>query len=260
MKEVWLFIRGCLARLSNHKSMKRKVKFAKNQIYHVYNRGVEKRNIFGDENDRWRFLQGLSLFNDEKTTANLLWQLEKSRKEVNFRVLREYFQEKRKSQSPLVRIMADCLMPNHYHLLLEELVDNGITKFMHKLGTGYVKYFNKKYDRVGGLFQGRFRAVQVDKETHLQYLLVYINVLNPGQLIEPKLKEEGIKDVTAVMEFAERYPWSTHQEYLGKRESRLIDKGICGNFFRNPADYQEFVRMVLGNNKKYQGIKDLILE
>ncbi|MEK7510162.1 MAG: transposase [Patescibacteria group bacterium] len=239
--------------------MKRKVQFAKNQIYHIYNRGVEKRSIFGDENDRWRFLQGLCLFNDKQATANLLWQLEKTRKEVNFRVLREYFQKKKKNQSPLVRIMADCLMPNHYHLVLEELIDNGITKFMHKLGTGYVKYFNKKYDRVGGLFQGRFQAVQVDKDIHLQYLLVYINVLNPGQLLEPKLKEEGIRDLGKIMEFAAEYPWSTHQEYLGKRESRIIDKGICGSFFRNPSEYQGFVRRIL-EDKKYRSIEHLLLE
>ena len=239
--------------------MKRKIQFAKNQIYHVYNRGVEKRNIFGDENDRWRFLQGLSLFNDERATANLLWQLEKSRKEVNFRVLREYFEKEGRKQMPLVRIMADCLMPNHYHLLLEELVDGGITKFMHKLGTGYVKYFNKKYDRVGGLFQGRFQAIRVDKDIHLQYLLVYINVLNPGQLLEPNLKEEGIRNIEGIMEFAAGYPWSTHQEYLGKRESRIIDKGICDSFFRNPVEYQDFVRRVL-EAKKYRNIEHLFLE
>lgn len=239
--------------------MKRKVQFTKNQIYHVYNRGVEKRDIFGDENDRWRFLQGLFLFNDERTTANLLWQLEKSRKEVNFRVIREYFQKQERSRSPLVRIMADCLMPNHYHLLLEEVVDNGITKFMHKLGTGYVKYFNKKYDRVGGLFQGRFKAVHVKKELQLEYLLVYINVLNPGQLVEPKLKEEGIRNIDAIIKFAEEYPWSTHQEYLGKRESHIIDKGICENLFRDSAGYKDFVKMVL-ESKKYQEIEDLTFD
>lgn len=239
--------------------MKRKVQFVKNQIYHIYNRGVEKRNIFGDENDRWRFLQGLFLFNDERTTANLLWQLEKSRKEVNFRVIKEYFQKQKRNRSPLVRILADCLMPNHYHLILEELQKEGITKFMHKLGTGYVKYFNKKYDRVGGLFQGRFKAVHVSKELHLQYLLVYINVLNPGQLVERNLKKEGIRNVDAIIKFAENYPWSTHQEYIGKRESHIIDKGIYGNLFEDSAGYQDFVKMVL-KGKKYQEIEDLTFD
>lgn len=106
--------------------------------------------------------------------------------------------------------MADCLMPNHYHLVLEELVDGGVTRFMHKLGTGYTMYFNKKYDRVGSLFQGTFKAVQVDTDEYLQNLLVYVNVVNPGELIEPNLKEKGVKDVEKIMPFAKLFPWSTH--------------------------------------------------
>lgn len=237
----------------------RKVKFEKGKIYHIFNRGVEKRDVFLNDSDRWRFLQGLYLFNDENSSLGLLWRLENEGMGLNFKTLKKALDQKLDNRSPLVKIMADCLMPNHYHLLLEEVKENGISRFMHKLGVGYVNYFNKKYERVGSLFQGTFKAVPIEKELYLQYLLVYINVLNPGQLIEPNLKEEGIKDIEAIMKFSEEFQWSTHQEYIGKRESIIIEKGILGELFEDSEQYREFAKDVL-LSKKISEIDDFILE
>ena len=166
---------------------------------------------------------------------------------------------RKEPRDPLVRISGDCLMPNHFHLLFEEIKDGGISRFMHKLGTGYVEYFNHKYDRVGTLFQSRFKAEIVDNDEYLQYLLVYINVLNPGQLVEPNLKEEGVKDIKKVMKFAEQFPWSTHQEYLNKRKSIIIEKGLLGEIFSNPKHYRNFCESVL-IEKKINEIPHLFLE
>ncbi len=237
----------------------RKIQFAKGNFYHIFNRGVEKRDIFKDDNDRWRFLQGLFLFNDEKTTANLLWQMEKNRGRVTFGVLKEFFAKEKRKRDSLVRIIADCLMPNHFHLLLEEIKENGISRFMHKLGTGYAEYFNNKYNRVGTLFQGRFKAISVEEETYLEYLLVYINVINPGELVEPKLKEVGVKNVKKIMRFANDYSWSTHQEYIGKRESIIIEKGLLGEIFPDGRKYRQFTEDIL-ESKKWEEIKGLSLE
>lgn len=237
----------------------RETQFVKNNFYHIFNRGVEKRIIYLDDNDKWRFLQGLFLFNDEESTSNLLWQLEKKRGAVTFGVLKDFFGKEGKNRDPLVRIMADCLMPNHFHLLIEEIKKNGISRFMHKLGTGYAKYFNNKYERVGSLFQGTFKAVLVDAEEYLRYLLIYINVINPGELIEPQLKEKGVKDVKAIMRFAREYPWSTHPEYLNKRSSIIIEKGLLGEFFSNPKEYQKFAKEILAT-KKFQEISHLTFE
>jgi putative transposase len=237
----------------------RKFKFEKGKIYHIFNRGVEKREIFKDDNDRWRFLQGLFLFNDKKTTENLLWQMEKNRGRVTFGVLKEFFVKEKRNREPMVRIMADCLMPNHYHLLLEEIEENGISKFMQKLGTGYARYFNNKYNRVGSLFQGTFKAVSVEEETYLEYLLIYINVINPGELVEPKLKEVGVKNVKKIMRFADDYSWGTHQEYGGKRESIIIEKGLLGEIFPDGRKYRRFAEDVL-ESKKWEKVKDLSLE
>jgi len=238
----------------------RKTKFAKGNIYHIFNRGVEKRDIFLNDSDRWRFLQGLYLFNDENVSANTLWEISRNEGTVKFPLVVNSVNRKGR-RNRLVKIMADCLMPNHYHLLLEENREGGISRFMHKLGIGYTKYFNKKYDRVGGLFQGAFKAVLVDKDLYLQYLLVYLNVVNPAELIEPKLKERGINinDVDKIMKFVVGYPWSTHQEYLGKRNSIIIDKGILENMFANSSKYAEFAKDVL-LTKKFNTINNFLLE
>jgi len=237
----------------------RKIKFCKGNFYHIYNRGVEKRDVFKDDNDRWRFLQGLFIFNDEKSTTNLLWQLEKNRGGVTFGVLRDFLKTRGGKREPLVQIGADCLMPNHYHLLVEEIKDGGISRFMHKLGIGYTEYFNNKYNRVGSLYQSTFKAALIDNEKYLQYLLVYINVLNPGELIEPNLKENGIKNVEKIMQFAEEYQWSTNLEYLNKRNSIIIDKGLLGEFFSKPKEYENFVKSVL-LDRKFDEINSLTLE
>ena len=227
----------------------RKVQFVNNQIYHIFNRGVEKRDIFLDDSDRWRFLQGMFLFNDEETSSHLLWRLEREKRALNFTVLKEFMFKERTDRKPLVRFMADCLMPNHYHFIIEQLREGGVSRLMHKFGIGYTKYFNERHKRVGSLHQGPFKAVLEKDETQLKYLLVYLNVINPGMLIEPRLKEEGVKDADAIMKFAEEYPWSTHQEYLGKRSSIIIDKGILGEIFADPEEYREFARETLLGRK-----------
>ena len=227
----------------------RKIRFVKGGIYHIFNRGVEKRNIFQDDADKWRFLQGLYLFNDEENSTNLLWKLEKEKGGLNFRTLKNFVERKHEERKPLVRIMADCLMSNHFHLILQEIKDNGISTFMHKIGTGYAGYFNKKHERVGSLFQGTFKASPVDKDLYLQYLLIYLNVINPGELVEPKLKERGVKNIDMIIKFAAEYPWSTHQEYLGKRNSIIIDKGLLEDFFPTQIKYREFSKEVLLTKK-----------
>ena len=245
-------------RTNSAKNM-RKIKFVKNHIYHIYNRGVEKRDIFESDNDKWRFLQGLFLFNNTRASINLLWQVERAKGRATFKTIKDFFKDKKEERTPLVRIMADCLMPNHFHLLIEEIQNGGISKFMHKLGLGYARYFNNKYERVGSLFQDKFKNILVDDEKYLLYLLVYINVLNPADLIEPGWREEGIKDIEAVLKFAVDYLWSTHQEYIGKRRSLIIEKGILKELLPTPKAYLDLVKAVL-SGKGYQEIFHLALE
>jgi len=227
------------------------------KIYHIYNRGVEKRSIFEDDSDRWRFLQGLYLFNDKRLSHRVLFNFKRSDKPLNIKTLKEKVPPEDKE--PLLKIMVDCFIPNHFHLIIEEIVEDGLSKFMQKHGIGYTNYFNKKYDRVGSLFQGGYKSVRVENERYLKYLLVYINVLNPAELIESNYKEEGIKDIDKVMKFAADYEWSTHKEYLETRDSFIIDKGILKNAFASPEEYKDFVEMVL-RSEKYKKVKHLTFD
>jgi putative transposase len=137
------------------------------EIYHVYNRGNDKRKVFLDKKDHERFVALLYLSNGttsvhisnhQGSTLMELLELEKG--------------------EPLVDIAAYCLMPNHFHLLLHQKVDGGISKFMQKLTTGYTMYFNTKYKRSGTLFQGKFKSRHAGEDRYLKYLLSYIH-LNP---------------------------------------------------------------------------------
>lgn len=239
--------------------MKRKHPFIIGKIYHIYDRGVDKRFICNQDADRWRFLQGLCLFNDVKSATNILWQLQKTRGRLTLNVLKDYLIAQGSDRKPLVRILAYCIKKNHYHLIVEEIQEGGISKFMKKLNQGYARYFNNKYGRVGHLWQDKFQSVLVDNERYLLYLLVYVNVLNPAGLVEPNWKEEGIKDIKKILEFCETYLWSTHQEYLGKRGSIIIDKGIFKKLLPTPQDYLNLVKAVLAE-KKYIEITHLMLE
>ena len=239
----------------------RKIKTEVGDICHVYNKGANRAVIFNNNADRWRFLQGLFLFNDKENSPFVLRDVERKNKgRINFTLLKDFVDNYKPERKPLVRIMADCLMPNHYHLILQELQENGIPRFMHKLGTGYVSFKNKKDDRGGGsLFQGPYKLVKVKTDEYLKYLIIYLNIINPGQLIEPNLKEEGIKNIDTIIDFAADYDWSTNKEYLGTRESFIIDKGLLAEIFNSPEEYKKFVREIL-LTKKYNRINHLILE
>ncbi|MFH0791845.1 MAG: transposase [bacterium] len=225
----------------------RKIQFVRGNFYHIYNRGTDKRSIFQDDEDRWRFLQGLFLFNDSGEITTTLWDIKSVFGKVNFNTIRAFMKDHQRV--PITKILSDCLMPNHFHLLVEETKENGISRFMQKFGTGYTMYFNKKYERSGGLFSGPFKAVMIDSQEQLEYILAYINVLNPAQLVEPNLKKIGINNLEKILDFVEKYLWSTHREYLGLRESVIIEKSGPAEIFNNPKKYLDFITDVLNGKK-----------
>jgi len=155
----------------------KKPQLVENEIYHVYNRGVEKRNIFSDKQDYLRFIHGLFEFNDEEATTNTLYYFNPDSAEIESK----YIEKGGKVRKLLVEILIFTLMPNHFHLLLKQKGKDGIVKFMQKLGTGYTMYFNKKYERVGSLFQGRFKACLISEESHFIHIPFYIHT-NPIDL------------------------------------------------------------------------------
>ncbi len=187
--------------------MNRKTQFVTGHIYHLYNRGVEKRDIFMNNKDYIRFIADILEFNN----ADAIWNF--GRRISLIEVPLQSLPSLRSPQKPLVEILAFCLMPNHYHLMVKQHTDNGITEFMRKLGTGYTNYFNLIYNRVGPLFQGTFRAVLLEKESHLTHLPHYIH-LNPLDIRFPHWKDEKLDDVDRAIEFLKTYKWSSFRDYI----------------------------------------------
>lgn len=180
----------------------KKPQFITNEIYHVYNRGVEKRVIFPQTADYFRMVRDLYELNNKHDVLSLY-----RRAEYNPIVQLE---KNRGNREALVEILAWVLMPNHDHLLLRQIAENGIVKFMHKLGTGYTNYFNTKNERVGPLFQGSFKAIHVDTDDYLRNLVGYIHT-NPAALADQLVRSS----TPSTMGFLRGYRWSSFQDYLG---------------------------------------------
>ena len=215
----------------------RKEQFVNNEIYHVVLRGIDDNLIFKDADDYYRGIFSIYEFNTTKPIEI------RERRKIRLQL-------KKTSGSPssaiderdrLVEIWSFCLMPNHIHLLLKQIKDEGITKFMRKVGTGYAKYFNKRYNRKGYFFQNRFRSVHIGDDNQLRIVFTYIHT-NPISLVEPKWKEIGIKEPGRVIEFLENYKWSSYQDYLDKKNfPSVTDRDLLLNIMGTPQLCKEFV-------------------
>ncbi|MFA7209806.1 MAG: transposase [Parcubacteria group bacterium] len=200
----------------------RKTEFANGEYYHIYNRGVDKREVFLGEEDYLRFLTSMREFNRVDPIGSLY---------------EKYLDEEKRGLSPhkgdlvpfatvpLVEIVCYCLNPNHYHLILKQLSEGGISKFMLKLSSGYSSYFNKKNKRSGSLFQGPFKSVHIDSNEYLLYLSAYVNKNN---FIHGYNKNDN-------------WPYSSLLDYLGERNGKLINKEIILGQFKSADEYKEFL-------------------
>ncbi len=244
----------------------RKIKFETGKYYHIFNRGVDKRKIFLEKRDYFRFLESMKELNTTKVIDSLYRhkQLKRKKEKVEAKLLQNKdnkdkdtkclrLQNNRRhlvstmSAAFLVEIICYCLNPNHYHLLVKQLTDNGISNFMHKLGMAYTKYFNAKYKRSGSLFQGTFKAVEITSDFQLAHASAYIN---------------GNAEVHKIAK-AKDWPWSSYPDYLDQRENNLIaiNKQPVLVDFKNPSAYEQYVVQVIKNSAKIkQDIKKYLLE
>ncbi len=218
-----------------------KIKPATNEIYHIYNRGVEKRKIFLDDSDHFRFIHDLFEFNDEEAALNVGYFIARHPLQSIEGNL-QYIKPKRGVHEPrkfIVEILAFCLMPNHFHLLLSQKMEGGITKFMLKLGTGYTNYFNEKYERVGSLFQGTYKLAHVKTDAHFIHLPYYIH-LNPLDIKMPEWREGGLKDPKKALDYLENYRWSSFLDYIGKKNfPSVTQREFLLKFFNGPMAYKK---------------------
>lgn len=187
--------------------------FANNEIYHIVNRGVEKRQIFMNKRDYERFIETMDYYRIKNPPTRFSFKN------------RPLLLQKTTKNLPLVEILCFCLMPNHFHILLRQIEEGGITTFVSKLINSYTKYFNIKHKRVGPLLQGAFKAVRIENDEQLIHVSRYIH-LNP-------LIDYLVKDLKT-------YPYSSYLEFLDKRNGFCRKEFILGNRSMG-GNYEQFV-------------------
>lgn len=186
----------------------RKEKFANGEVYHVVLRAIDDNLIFKDIDDYYRGIFSIYEFNNAKPTEIWLRRIQRKKEKLLGNPMSQ--------RDLLVEVFAFCFMPNHIHLLLRQVKDNGISKFMQKVGVGYGKYFNKKYQRKGYVFQNRFKPIHIKGDDQFIIVVAYI-FTNPVAILEPGFKKFGIKkhSIKEVMKFLENYKWSSYQDCIG---------------------------------------------
>lgn len=207
--------------------------YVEDGIYHIYNRGVEKRDIFLDEQDYKIFLHYL------KSYFLPFEQQEKAKLPHSMRFLKSF------NFSEQISLLAYCLMPNHFHFLVKQSTERAIVELMRRMSNAYVEYFNKKYDRQGPLFQGRYKARLVENDIYFLYVSSYIH-RNPLGLFSGLALEQQIKKLRG-------FSYSSYADYLGKRNTPWIYKNEIMPIFREKGEsiesglnsYQKFVEEYL---------------
>ncbi len=219
----------------------RRLVFRNSELYHVFNRGMDKRPTFTNQRELKRAKE-LMRFYQYKNTPTRFSQFNLLTKE-----LQEESWEKIKKGPKLVEIICFCLMPNHFHFLLKQLEEKGISNFVANFTNAYTKYFNTKYQRTGPLFTGVFKAVHIESDEQLIHLSRYIH-LNP---VSSSLVEESQ---------LENYSWSSYPRYLQHKDDDIIESESVLSFFKTANKYQEFVLDNASYAKELDKIKHKILE
>ncbi len=210
--------------------------FAPGSIHHIFNRGVGKTNIFLDNDDYKLFLWRLreNLFPDQYE------------KEIPTRKKRRGSIYVRKTLPPnSFDLICYCLMPNHFHFLIQQKGEVPVSKFISKICTGYSKNFNKKHGRIGGLFQDQFKAVQVDSNEYLLWVSAYIHQ-------NPK--------VAGLVENLSDWQWSSFADYTGERKGTLCKKNILTEQFKEDLNYKDFVEDTFDLIKEKKEMEYLLLD
>jgi putative transposase len=199
------------------------------ELYHVMNRGVDKRSIFEDDRDRVRFIHNLYEFNDTAPAGNAYKSFQ------NMDIVSPYFGRER---NRLVDIHGWVLMGNHYHLIVSDIVEGGMSQFLRKLNIGYAKYYNERHGRSGFLFQGRTKKVRIARDAHFLHMLHYVH-LNPLDALRSCRDWRGgrIGSAKKALDFLDRYRWSSFLDYVEQNNFPSI---LTKDLFRGAlGDYRQ---------------------
>jgi putative transposase len=220
----------------------RKKPLANDEYYHIYNRGVDKREVFSDDRDYIRFLLSINLLNDKRDGLMIKWR-DYQRCVKNAR-LEDFLKLNFRKRERLVDIISYCLMSNHYHFILKQNIKKGIEKFLQKLGTSYTKYFNKKYQRNGSLFQGTFKSSHISSTGLLLRMAVYASCNSEIHNVSP----------------AKNYPWCSFAVHAGKQKSDIINNSIFSEHFKRGKDLEEYAKENVLDFQDRKHDQELIIE
>jgi len=217
----------------------RKVNFVQGEYYHIYNRGNNKQKIFHDNQDYNHFVSLLYLFNNVENLN--LFHLSRS---SSFDMYEVNIDDK------LISIGAYCLMPNHFHVLITQLKEGGVSKFMLKVNTAYSMYYNKKYKRTGSLFEGKFKAEHINNNRYLKYIFSYIH-LNPVKIIQKDWKEKGIINISKTVRYLNKYKYSSFLDYTGEErvQNKILNRKSFPDYFSNKKSFLNEIFEWLNYNK-----------
>ncbi len=212
------------------------------EYYHLYNRGIDKRNIFSSQKDVTRFFRSILEFNTLNPIGSIY--------ENSFRKQKHRLGGfTSKSEKKLVDLVAYCINPNHYHFIVRQVSDRGIEKFMHRLATGYTMYFNEKEKRSGALFQGVFKSIHINSNEYLLHLSSYVNLNDRVHQLG------GFKLVGSL---------SSWEEYVDKRIKGICEKGIILGQFKSVGEYKKFalssLESIIKRKEELKDIGNLLLE
>jgi len=197
------------------------------EYYHIINRGVNKQKLFIDKRDYTRFLFSLLYLQSPITYTNL-------GRQVSYFVKHQMFNNSEKGEREILEsrsvfLHTFCIMPNHFHLILSEITEGGISRYLQRIQNSYGKYFNTRYGKSGHVFQGVFRSVHIESNEQLLHTSAYIHK-NPKEMAHTKLS-------------LEEYPWSSYRDYVEKnRWGKLLEQTLILDQFKTKEEYRTFVR------------------
>jgi len=214
-----------------------------NQLYHIMNRSISEQLLFPSIKEYGRFadLIGYYIYDNPPSTYSRFLKLSNAERK---RILANLADKNNR----LVGIIAFCLMPTHFHLLLQQKKNNGISKFIAIITNSYAKYHNLKIQRQGPLYKGSFKAVRITTDEQLLHVTRYIH-LNPYTSYVVKNIDDLLK-----------YPHSSLQEYLNITETKIVEKDIVLSNFQNKESFKKFHLDQADYQRKLQEIKHLVLE
>jgi putative transposase len=238
----------------------RKQSFVNGEYYHIISKALDNNLIFKDEDDYFRGIFSIYEFNNSNPVSILRRrQQRKNEKKLTVRDPTSYGLPIDK-RDRFVDVLVFSFMPNHIHLLVKQVKDNGIPEFMKKVCGGYGRYFNQKYSLKGYVFQNRFKDVHIENDEQLRNVSNYIHN-NATSLIEPGWKENGIKDINKALEFLENYKWSSLQDYIGKVNfPSVTQRDFLLEFFGCEQKYKEEIKNWVLYKSKQNEFSDLFIE